>query len=349
MGHRSRLRSILSLSGLTACILGLAAPSGARAAELLPVSVELGDVSLTKLPFVVAAENGIYEANGLKVSQFISPLAAELIRQSSGLVVPKDNVRTGASDINIGGGSPTIVRMTTNAHAPQRIILATTESIARFHVITRGDIRSLEDLKGKRVGFSTPGSLSHLSLLQLFAKMGWDGRKDVSLFERGADIKDLTSGKVDAFAADVIAYDEAMRAGLHDLADLSTFNFPLPGSGVNADKAWLASHRETAARFVKATVDAVAFMKANKQATLDAMRKWYGIEDAGRQEAIYKEVARLPSKPYPSVAGLEKMIEIYDWREMRLHKPADFYDDSFIAELDKSGYIDKIAAAPAAK
>jgi NitT/TauT family transport system substrate-binding protein len=257
--------------------------------------------------------------------------------------VPKEFVRTGASDINIGGGSPTIVRMTTNAHAPQRIILATTESIARFHVITRGDIRALEDLKGKRIGFSTPGSLSHLSLLQLIAHMGWDARRDVSLFERGADMKDLTSKKVDAFAADVIAFDEAMRAGLYDLVDLSKFEFPLPGSGVNADKAWLLTHRETAARFVKSTVDAVAFMKGNKDATLKAMAKWYGITDLARQEAIYKEVARLPSKPYPAIAGLQKMIDVYDWREMRLHTPADFIDASFITELDRSGYIDSLS------
>ncbi|MDB5648583.1 MAG: hypothetical protein JWL62_103 [Hyphomicrobiales bacterium] len=340
MRFHAHARSLSSLICFVLASWGVASPRAASAEDLLPVSVELGDVSLTKLPFVVAAENQIYERNGLKVSQFISPLAAELIRQSSGLIVPKENVRTGSSDINIGGGSPTIVRMTTNAHAPQRVILATTESIAHFHVITRGDIRKIEDLKGKRIGFSTPGSLSHLSLLQLFDKMGWDSRRDVSLFERGADIKDLTSKKVDAFAADVIAFDEAMRAGLYDLADLSTFEFPIPGSGVNADKAWLATHRETAARFVKATVDAVAFMKANKPATLQAMRKWYGIEDPAKQEAIYKEVARLPSKPYPSVAGLQKMIDVYDWREMRLHKAADFYDDSFVSELDKSGYID---------
>ena len=56
----------------------------ALSADLLPVSVELGDVSLTKLPFIVAAESGIYERNGLKVHQFISPRAAELIQQSSG-------------------------------------------------------------------------------------------------------------------------------------------------------------------------------------------------------------------------------------------------------------------------
>ena len=34
------------------------------------------------------------------------------------------------------------------------------------------------------------------------------------------------------------------------------------------------------------------------------------------------------------------MMAIYDYREMRQHKPEDFYDASFIETLDKSGYID---------
>ena len=85
-------------------------------------------------------------------------------------------------------------------------------------------------------------------------------------------------------------------------------------------------------------------MKTDKETTFKAMAKWYGITERERQESIYKEVAGLPSKLCPSVEGLQKMIEIYDWREMRLHKPQDFFDASFVTELDKSGYIDGLYA-----
>ena len=47
-----------------------------------------------------------------------------------------------------------------------------------------------------------------------------------------------------------------------------------------------------------------------------------------------------PAKPYPSVEGIKSMMEIYNYREMRVHQPDDFYDASFVSELDKSGYID---------
>jgi hypothetical protein len=33
---------------------------------------------------------------------------------------------------------------------------------------------------------------------------------------------------------------------------------------------------------------------------------------------------------------------IYTWREMEIHSPAYFIDPSFVAALDRSGYIDSL-------
>ena len=313
----------------------------ARAQDrLLQLSVELGDVSLTKLPFVMAAEAGIYVRNGLDVRQFITPRAAQAIRHSSGVVVPKEFVGTGLGDINIGGGSPTIVRMTSDARAPQRIILATNDPISRFHIISRTDITRPDDLKGKRIGFNSVGALSHFSLVLFAQRMGWDHTHDLSLLASGMGTDLIKRGRVDAFAAAEIAIGEAVSQGFRDLIDLGIYKFPMAGSGVNALKEWLPKNREAAARFIKSTVDAIALLKTDKQAAFAAMAKWYGITGREHQEHIYAQAVQLPSKPYPSVEGIKKLMEIYNYREMRVHKPEDFYDASFMTELDKSGYID---------
>ena len=332
---------------LAACVL---APFDTVRAQdrLLPVTVELGDVSLTKLPFVMAAEAGIYQRNGLEVRQYITPNAAELIRKSAGLVVPKDFVGTGAGDINIGGGSPTLVRMTSDARAPQRIVLATTDDVSRFHIISRQDIAGPQDLKGKRIGFSVVGALSHYVTILFAQRMGWNYNRDLSLFANGAGADVIKSGRVDAFTADEIASAEALRQGFKDLVDTGAYRFPMPGSGVNAEKSWLAKNHEAAARFVKSTVEAVALLKNDKPAAFAAMAKWYGITEPVRQEEVYAQAAQLPGKPYPSVEGIRKMMEIYDYREMRLHRAEDFYDASFVAELDRSGYIDGLYKGGAA-
>ena len=72
-------KCLMRLTLLTMLSSFLLSPVGpARAQDrLLPLTVELGDVSLTKLPFVMAAEAGIYRRNGLEVKQFITPNAAD--------------------------------------------------------------------------------------------------------------------------------------------------------------------------------------------------------------------------------------------------------------------------------
>lgn len=329
--------------GVAACALMGSARAQEKSAELLiPVTVELGDVSLTKLPFIMAADNGIYRRNGLKVTQFITPAATAAVR-SSGVIVPPENIKSGVvGEINIGGGSPTMVRMTSVATAPHRIILATTDDVSRFHVISRADITKPEQLKGKRIGYGNFGALDHFSMILFLRKMDWNPDRDVSMFSNGNSPQSILKGQVDAFAADDLGTSEAKKLGLRDLVDLYQYHFVMPGSGVNALSDWLSNNREAAARFMKATVEAIALMKTDKAAAFASMTKWYGIADPAKLEAVYAQASKLPRKPYPSIAGLKAMQSIYTWREMTIRKPEDFADSSFITALDKSGYIDSL-------
>jgi NitT/TauT family transport system substrate-binding protein len=335
---------------LAACALTW--PLAVRAQEqgadkLTPVTVELGDVSLTKLPFIMAADNGIYARNGLHVSQFITPGAAQAVR-GSGVIVPPENIKSVLGEINIGGGSPTLVRMTSVATAPHRVILATTDDVSRFHVISRPDIAKPEDLKGKRIGYGNLGALDHFSMILFLRTMGWNPDRDVSMLSNGNGPQSIVKGLVDAFAGTDIALTEAKKLGLRDLVDLGQYHFVMPGSGVNVLSEWLPKNRDTAARFMKATVEAIALMKTDKAAAFASMTKWYGITDPEKLEAVYAEATRLPSKPYPSIEGLKAMQSIYTWREMTSRRPEDFTDPSFVAALDQSGYIDGLYPKSAA-
>jgi len=332
-------RKGLAILALAAAVLGVAGAAQAQD-KLVPITVELGDVSLTKLPFIMAADAGIYERNGLKVSQFITPGAAAAVR-GSGVSVPPENVKAGVlGEINIGGGSPNLVRMTSVATAPHRVILATTDNISRFHVISRTDITRGEDLKGKRIGYGSLGALDHLSMVLYLRKLGLNENRDVSMLANGNGPQSIVKGLVDAFAGTDIALTEAKKLGLRDLVDMWPYHFVMPGSGVNALADWLPGNRDTAARFMKATVEAIALMKTDKKAAFASMTKWYGITDPVKLEAVYAQASELPSKPYPSIEGLKVMQSVYTWREITIHQPEDFADPSFIAELDKSGYID---------
>jgi len=96
-------------------------------------------------------------------------------------------------------------------------------------------------------------------------------------------------------------------------------------------------------------MDAIALMKTDKKAAFASMTKWYGISDPEKLEAVYAEASQLPSKPYPSIEGLKVMQSVYTWREMTSRAPEDFTDPSFVAALDKSGYIDSLYGKSAAQ
>ena len=345
MNVRTMKRSIVTLmAALALSALGPAMPALAQsnAPALIPLEVRLGDVSLTKLIFLVAADAGIYAKNGLAVAQFITPRAAEVVRRS-GVNVPPQFIRAGTGDdvpITIEGGSPRLVSMTTSALATDRVIIATTDNTARFHIISRNDITSPQQLKGKRLGYTSFGAITQTMAVEFAEKMGWNPDRDISLMSDGTAFDALASGHEDAMVADEILQAMAPKLGYRDLVDLSTLHVPLAGSGINASRTWLREHKDIAARFVKATVDALALVKTNKAVAFASLAKWYNITDPDQQERIYRQVADLPRKPYPAVDGIKEVLRIYRYREMQIHKPEDFYDDSFVRTLDNSGYID---------
>lgn len=331
--HRKRIALMLA---------ALLLPNLAQAQERLPVTVELGDVSLTKLSTIMAYDHGIFERNGLAVDMFITPRAAEAVREE-GVIVPPKNIRSNVvADINIGGGSPTIVRMTTVAHTQHRVILATMDNVIRFHVLARRDITTPAQLKGKRIGFSSPGSLDHLAVLLLLKRNGIDPIRDVEMYEGAPSEGDIVNGRVDAMAGSELAIAAARRDGLTDLADMAQFNYPMPGSGVNALASWLAANHEAASRFMKASVEAIALMKTDRAAAYDSLTRWFGITDPEKLAAVYASAQRLPSKPYPSLDGLKLIKSLFPYRAMQVTRLETFADSSFVTALDRSGFIDAL-------
>src|SRR5689334_6549216 len=105
----TQARHVRALAPFALLLLTAVCPQAANAQQApAELTVELGDVSLTKLPFIMAADYGIYEKNDLKVRQYITPSAAKAV-ESKGVKVPAENIGRETGIINIGGGSPTMV------------------------------------------------------------------------------------------------------------------------------------------------------------------------------------------------------------------------------------------------
>jgi NitT/TauT family transport system substrate-binding protein len=337
----SKLRIAMMFLIVAACLA--AAVTRPAHAQQTPIHlrVSLGDVDITKITGVVALEEGIYKKNGLEVEQYITPSAA-VIAKGSGVLVPPQYVRAIDADVAIGGGTPLIVGRVTSAKSRDRIILGSLDHVVHWYIIARKGIGRVEDLKGKRLGYTGVGAMTHSIALALAGRMGWDPNQDLSLIGDAGELDTLQNGSVDAFVAPGVSLAMAKAAGITPIADLRSWNLPIAGSGLNSTASWVKKNPEATRRFVKSIVEAIALMKKDKSTAYRAMGKWFNIADPEIQGIVYQVASEMPRKPYPAVDGIKKTMELYNSHEMRQHKAEDFYDDSFVRELDQSGFIDSL-------
>ena len=310
-------------------------------AQSTRVDVSLGDVSINKVPQLVAADQGLYAKYGLDVHQTISAGAARAAA-ASGVVVPDAYVNRDASaaaPIDVGGGSP-MINGFVNGRGAARVIVLTQEAMAVGHIIARPGVAGIQDLKGKRIGFSGVGSVTHFSALSLARQLGWSPDRDITLVAGSATLDALKQDKVDAILASAMVIALAPQAGFKDIGDLTAYKMPMAGSGIMVDKAYLAAHRDTVLRFLKADIEATALMQKDRRVFNAALAKWFNITDARTQDGMFAYVNKFEKKPYPSVDGIKQVFALYDSPAMRRHTPEEFHDSSLVAELDKSGFLD---------
>src|SRR6185369_10009354 len=126
----------------------------------------------------------------------------------------------------VGGGSPMIYGAVVNARAA-RIIVLTQEPMAMDHVIAKPGIAGIQDLKGKRLGFSGVGSVTHFSALSLARELGWSTDRDVTLVAGSATLDALKQDKVDAILTSAMGIALAPQAGFKDVGDLTAYKIPM--------------------------------------------------------------------------------------------------------------------------
>jgi NitT/TauT family transport system substrate-binding protein len=335
-------------------LLTMAVSCGDR--ELIHMQVELSR-SVSKLPFVIALDQGLYEKYGLDIEVKLEPPEFE-----GGVRMPSTNLiariwrkaRQLTSeealwdpDIHVAGAVNRIAGLATTLRQPHMIAVAATDCMVRTRIVAKQGIERLEDLKGLRIGVSSQRSNSGYVALLLADRMGWDPVHDISVLEGGNTLDALRDGRVDAFVASERDYAVALQEGFPMIEDMANWQEPLAGNSVNVPADWLGhgENREAMRRFLQATSEGIALLHQDRELVLAILDHWHGISDRKIAEAVYDAGKWIPRKPYPCLKGIEKTMVRFDSNEMRKYTAKDFYDDSLIRELDESGFLDGLYSA----
>ena len=216
-----------------------------------------------------------------------------------------------------------------------------------YRLVVKPEIRSVADLRGKRVGVTRFGTVSDWTTRLLLARLGLDAEKDVILVQSGdvpVLVNSLAVGKSIDAAIMQPPYDKKLAAmGMRVLLNMQEMDIVLQQTGLNTTQKFIARNPDIVRRVIKSMIDGIHFMRNNPAVAKRAIGKHMQIKDERDLEDSYQLLRSfIQPKPYPNLEGFKPIFEEAGKRlpAAKTANAKDFVDTRFIEELDKSGYID---------
>lgn len=173
------------VAGLGLLAAGVAAPAQAYK---LAVS-QYGRVTAT-LPWAVATEKGYFADEGVQIDQIIAGMGGgTTLRNMLASDLPYGEVATSAALAAIRSGIDVVIVNTASSHIGEIALVANPKS----------NIHKVQDLAGKKAGFTNPKSTSELLLRLALKETGMAGKVEpVSTGGFGGGLTALDTGGIDA-------------------------------------------------------------------------------------------------------------------------------------------------------
>jgi NitT/TauT family transport system substrate-binding protein len=235
-----------------------------------------------------------------------------------------------------------------NLSGADLVTVAHTVAGVQSKLLVRPDIKTPADLRGKRIAVSGFGSLGDFLERYILKKHGLDPVKDVIMLAIGNQpdrLQALFNGAVDAADLSHPADRQAERKGYRMLWDAKQ-EVSYPSMSIVTRRKHTIDDRDSVMRMVKAHVEGIHLLKSNKEFAMKVLGKYLKTNDRELLEGSYDIYRKdFISVPYPITQGLQPTYEYVAQQRPDVwnHKPDAFMDSSFIAELDKSGFIKNLA------
>jgi len=308
--------------------------TGLGRAQMTRINVGYSAISGDAMPAWVAKDAGIFEKNGLDV---------QLVFFTGGTTAVMALVSADTPIAQLAG--PAVVHSVI-AGSDATLIAGGVTSL-NYYLLSRAEIKTPEQLKGGTVAISRFGSASDFIARFALSKIGLTPGKDVTLVQIGsttARVDATLTGRVQATVVNPPASIIAEKRGMNILADLPKLGLVYQHTTAATTKKYIREHRDVVMRYVKSQLEAVHLIYTDKEASLRALSRYIGRNlDREVLEKTWENMRSetvLPKKQYPSVEGLKTILAAEP--KGKSFKPEDFYDASFIKELDQSGFIDAL-------
>lgn len=336
---RGKSRKHRLLSALLALLLSLAAGQSFSAEvggkpEKSDVVVTYAQPSGAFTPIWVAYEAGLFKKYGLNASlQLLTPQvsAQAVVSEEADFYTDGPdliNARLRGGQVKYFGGTM------------QQLV---------FEIWGAKEIKSIKDLKGKTIAASTPRAALDTATREALKKNGLTPDRDVQILyvqSVPAILSSVLGGKTSAGTLSAPNTLKAKEAGLNLLVDIGKLNIPAFQVAYGTTEKYLKNNPNTVYAFLKAMAEGVVLSRKDAPLAKKVIAKYAKIDDPPTVDGTYDAFApywamSLAVRP-EAVRGQFDYLDEREFPSAKNADPKDFYDNSFVDSLSKSGFLQNL-------
>ncbi len=331
---RSGARFLILLMSLALATIGVhAGAQGKPEKEKIRIGYAARAVTHS-IPYLVN-EAGLFRDEGLQVEVVrtagaVSPMAllsgdTDFATMSAFLLIP---VSVRNQDVAMLGGLTRYAAMT---------------------LVSRPEIRNAKDLRGGVIGLQRPGDAYEKNARSALQHLKLNPDKDVKFLYLGTNEAmwiALDARKVAATMVSPPATLFARKAGMNFLVNLADLKIEYQGSTFATRRSLVKNYPNLTLRTMRAMVRGIHFFKTRREDTYKILAKFLGTSDPEALEESWRYGADMPAKPFVVESAVQAVLNHLAEGDPKYvkHKPADFIEPGPLADLDRSGYIDRLYA-----
>jgi ABC-type nitrate/sulfonate/bicarbonate transport system substrate-binding protein len=264
-GLRRIRRRLARLSTLVAvsCV-PLAIPAATQAQSLQTINMAIPSKSFQMVIYPVAQQRGYMKEEGIDLRIiYVAPTTS-----IQGML---------GGDVQFTGAGTSALVSIARANTPLKVVVATNDRVLQW-LLSRPDIASPKDLKGKRIATTGAGAIATFMLKQILTKHGLDGNKDPIYLDTGAgnQLPALLAGAMDAAVLSVEARYVGLDKGMKEMFFFGNEVKNSWGTLATTDKL-IKENPKMVGGFVRATIKALRSVRQDREGTISALTKFSGV------------------------------------------------------------------------
>jgi len=208
-----------------------------------------------------------------------------------------------------------------------------------FAFVVRNEIKSPEDLKGKRLAISRFGSSSEVTTRMLLRQFKLDPDKDVRIIQATGTsrLPAIVAGQLDGTLLGTYDVPALLDSGCcRVLVDMLEMPLDYARFGQVVPTQLLKTKRDLLLKFSEGLIEGIYLFKTNKELALSVLRQ-EGIK--GPEYSYPRIAAAMRERPLPEIKGVQAVLDSVRTPKSKVTQAKDVIEPGLIEEIDKSGYI----------